>query len=438
MSASPTGAGVSLDDVVEQAVDALAGLRADPEHVVRVAADQAGQLRGVLLRVGAGQVDLVEHRDDVQVGAHREVEVRQRLRLDALRGVDQQDRGLAGLERAGDLVGEVDVAGGVDHVEHVGAGLGALGVVRRNGPRHPHGLALDGDAALALDVHPVEVLRAGGPGVDDAGQLQHPVGERRLAVVDVRDDAEVADDRRVGLTRRGRGVRGHRRLSVKRNGDVPVSHRTVRGPASARMCAVSAVRLPTTIPHGRTARRLEWPHLPPHVRAVVEQRCGSPVATAQSQGAGFTPGFASVLTCADGTRHFVKAASLKAQRMFAEAYREEARKLAALPAGAPAPRLLWTHDADDWVVLGDRVRRRASSPPARGGPPTSTLPGDDRPRWPTRSLPRPTALALPTFADGVRRLAGVLGPAARRDRPTCPGWPSTSTRRPRSPRGSRR
>jgi hypothetical protein len=54
--------------------------------------------------------------------------------------------------------------------------------------------ALDGDAALALDVHPVEVLRAHVDAfVDDAGDLQHAVGERRLAVVDVRDDAEVAD-----------------------------------------------------------------------------------------------------------------------------------------------------------------------------------------------------------------------------------------------------
>jgi hypothetical protein len=110
--------------------------------------------------------------------------------------------------------------------------------------------------------------------------------------------------------------------------------------------------VPTTIPHGRTARRLAWPHLPPHVRALIETRCGSPVTDARSQGAGFTPGFASVLTCADGSRHFVKAASKKAQRMFAGAYREEARKLAALPDAAPAPRLLWLHDADDWVVLG--------------------------------------------------------------------------------------
>ena len=25
--------------------------------------------------------------------------------------------------------------------------------------------------------------------------------------------------------------------------------------------------IPSTIPHGRTARRLEWAHLPPHIRA---------------------------------------------------------------------------------------------------------------------------------------------------------------------------
>jgi hypothetical protein len=104
-------------------------------------------------------------------------------------------------------------------------------------------------------------------------------------------------------------------------------------------------------PPGATSRRLEWPFLPPHLRAYVERRCGSPVVEAISQTSGFTPGFASVLVCADGSRHFVKAASVKAQRLFADSYREEGRKLAALPASVPAPRLLWMLD-DDWVVLG--------------------------------------------------------------------------------------
>ncbi|WP_183095628.1 phosphotransferase family protein [Nocardioides stalactiti] len=130
----------------------------------------------------------------------------------------------------------------------------------------------------------------------------------------------------------------------------------------------TAVPLPTRIPHGRTARRLEWPFLPPHIRSEVERRIGSPVVEAESRTSGFTPGFASVLLCADGTRHFVKAASTIAQKMFADAYREEARKLsmlsAGLPEGLPAPQLRWLHDADDWVVLGfEHVEGRAPQRP---------------------------------------------------------------------------
>ena len=126
------------------------------------------------------------------------------------------------------------------------------------------------------------------------------------------------------------------------------------------------MRLPTTLPFGKTARRLEWAHLPPAIRAVVERQIGSPVVSAASQTSGFTPGFASVLTTEAGTRHFVKAASTRAQRMFAAAYREEARKLAGLPLGVPAPRLLWLHDAEDWVVLEtEYVEGRGPSRPWR-------------------------------------------------------------------------
>ncbi len=126
---------------------------------------------------------------------------------------------------------------------------------------------------------------------------------------------------------------------------------------------------PYPAPHGRTARRLEWGFLPPHLRAYIERRCGSPVVSATSQTTGFTPGFASVLVCEDGSRHFVKAASVKAQRMFADSYREEARKLAALPPEVPAPRLLWQLD-DDWVVLG--IEYVAGRPPRRPCSPTSS------------------------------------------------------------------
>ncbi len=105
------------------------------------------------------------------------------------------------------------------------------------------------------------------------------------------------------------------------------------------------------VPHGRTARRIDWLLLPPPLRRTVEARLGTRVAHAESAGAGYTPGFASLLVGEDGSRTFVKAASKVAQRPFADAYREEARNLGRLPTGLPVPRLLWSLEDDLWVVL---------------------------------------------------------------------------------------
>jgi hypothetical protein len=106
------------------------------------------------------------------------------------------------------------------------------------------------------------------------------------------------------------------------------------------------------VPHGKTAMRLEWKFLPREVRALVEDRLSGPVVSAASQGGGYTPGFASVLTTAAGARVFVKAANKAAQREIAASYAEEGRKLMILDGTVPAPRLLWNHEDDGWVVLG--------------------------------------------------------------------------------------
>ncbi|GAA1939585.1 phosphotransferase [Nocardioides hwasunensis] len=154
---------------------------------------------------------------------------------------------------------------------------------------------------------------------------------------------------------------------------------------------------PYPVPHDATARRLEWEFLPPNLRAWIERKCGSPVVRAISQTTGFTPGFASVLVCEDGSRHFAKAASVKAQRVFADSYREEARKLAALPASVPAPRLLW-HLDDDWVVLGtEYVDGRPPQRPWQADELDAVL--DALEQAAEALTPPPAGLALDTAAD---------------------------------------
>jgi Ser/Thr protein kinase RdoA (MazF antagonist) len=110
--------------------------------------------------------------------------------------------------------------------------------------------------------------------------------------------------------------------------------------------------IPLTVPQDATAVRPTWAELPPQIRRSIEAECGAAVVAAESMGAGFTPGFASRLRLDDGRRVFVKAADDADRRLFADSYREEIRKLGALPDAVPAARLLWSHDADGWVALG--------------------------------------------------------------------------------------
>ena len=120
------------------------------------------------------------------VVVERLVNIGERLRLHPLAGIDHQQGALAGGEAAVDLVGEVDMAGRVDQVEDI-----VLAVARA--VIQAHRLRLDGDAAFALDIHGIEHLLDHFARLEAAGQLDQPVGERRLAVVDMGDDCEVAN-----------------------------------------------------------------------------------------------------------------------------------------------------------------------------------------------------------------------------------------------------
>ena len=84
--------------------------------------DQADHLVDFLehaLRVGGRKIDLVDRRKDFEVVVERHEDVGERLRLDALGGIDDENRAFAGGQRARDFVSEVDVAGSIDQVEDV-------------------------------------------------------------------------------------------------------------------------------------------------------------------------------------------------------------------------------------------------------------------------------------------------------------------------------
>src|SRR3569833_1559829 len=132
--------------------------------------------RSILLSTGSTSSPLLD----------RGIAVRDGLRFDAQRGIHHQQRALAGRERTRYFVREIDVTGRIDEVEEI-----ALAVV--GGESQGDTLGLDGDAALALEVHRVEHLGLHLTVAQTAAHLDETVGERRLTVIDMGDDGKVSN-----------------------------------------------------------------------------------------------------------------------------------------------------------------------------------------------------------------------------------------------------
>ncbi len=127
-------------------------------------------------------VDLVDHHHRGQPQRQRLAQHEPGLRKRPLRGVDQEQDAVHQAQPALHLAAEVRVPGRVDDVD-LHAAVGDRGVLRQ-----------DGDALLALQLVGVHgAVHHGLVGAEDARLAQHVIDQGRLAVVDVRDDRDVAD-----------------------------------------------------------------------------------------------------------------------------------------------------------------------------------------------------------------------------------------------------
>ena len=208
------GGGTAVDDRLEQRPQVLA--RRIHRHRRRPGAGAGVEDREVELLFGRVEVDeqvedLVEHFLDPRVGTIDLVDDDDRrqpaferlaqhepgLRQRPFRGVDQQQDAVDHRQHALDLTAEVGVARGVDDVDE------QVLVVDRGV------LGQDGDAAFPFEVGIVH-RPLGDPLVraERAALVEQRIHQRRLAMVDVGDDGDVAPER-IGDCRGGLCVRGH-------------------------------------------------------------------------------------------------------------------------------------------------------------------------------------------------------------------------------------
>ena len=97
--------------------------------------------------------------------------------------------------------------------------------------------------------------------------------------------------------------------------------------------------------------RLAYDAVPDTVRSWVEDRLGSPVVTTAEQVGGMSPGCATRVTCADGTRAFVKAVGAELNPDTPGLFRREVGVLGHLGEHPLWARLLRSYDDGAWVAL---------------------------------------------------------------------------------------
>ncbi len=166
-----------------------------------------------LVDARVGPVDLVDHEHDRHVGVQCLAEHEASLGERPLAGVDQQHDAVDHRQAALDLATEVGVAGGVDDVDRHALGGRRAVVVDRGVLRE------DRDPLLALQVTGVHHAVGHHLGLvhgEGTRLAEHRIHEGGLAVVDVRDDGDVAQvgglGCRHGCTRfTSGGVQGARR-----------------------------------------------------------------------------------------------------------------------------------------------------------------------------------------------------------------------------------
>ena len=138
------------------------------------------------LRFRAGQVYLIDHRNDVKIMVQGQVYIGQGLGLNPLGGIHHQHGPIAGRQGTADFIVKVHMSRGVNQVQNI-----FLPILRLI-----YGadcLGLDGNPPLPLQVHIVENLGLHLPACEKSRVFDDAVRQSGLAVIYMGNNAKIPD-----------------------------------------------------------------------------------------------------------------------------------------------------------------------------------------------------------------------------------------------------
>ena len=162
------------------------GLSAGWDDVVHGTSDEVHDLITHHLWIGRVQIHFIEDGDDFKVVLQGQIKIRNRLSLNALRRIYDQQSPLTCCDGPGYLVAEVHVPRSIDQIED--KLLSIFGLVG-----HLDSVAFDGNSPLPFEVHIVQCLVLHLALSNGSSGLEQAIGQGAFPVVDVGNDAEISD-----------------------------------------------------------------------------------------------------------------------------------------------------------------------------------------------------------------------------------------------------
>lgn len=186
--------------------------------------------------------------------------------------------------------------------------------------------------------------------------------------------------------------------------------------------AVRAPGLVVTAPRA-VGVRLPYAEVPARVRAWVQATLGSPVVATAEQVGGMSPGCATRVTCADGTRAFVKAVGADLNPDTPGLFRREVGVLGHLGSHELWAALLASYDDGDWIALLVEDVEGRHPDFTDPGELEAVLEGTDRLSVALQERGAPSSVALVEVGDTLAKWADSLDslPGAAPDVPV-PDW----------------
>ena len=141
----------SFDDGLQNILNANVFLGATGHSIFTRDRQDILDLRDGPVDIRVGQINFIDHRNNLEILFHREMDIGDGLRLHTLCSIDNQQGAFTGAETARNLIGEIHMPGSVDEIQFI-----CFTILRCVG--HGHRMGLDGNAPLALQVHRVQQL----------------------------------------------------------------------------------------------------------------------------------------------------------------------------------------------------------------------------------------------------------------------------------------